>query len=60
MVICTPLDEFGFSLHKGEFRDVFGLRYGWSLPNVSSSCTCGISFSVDHAMTATWAAFNSP
>ena len=52
-----PLDEFGFSLYKGEFRDALCLRYGWSLPNVSSSCPCGMSFSVDHAMTCNLGGF---
>ena len=52
-----PLDELGFSLHEGEFRDAVCLRYGWSLPNVSSSCSCGMSFSVDHAMTCNLGSF---
>ena len=24
-----PLEEYGFSLHKGAFRDALALRYGW-------------------------------
>ena len=43
-----PLDEFGFSLHKGEFQDALCLRYGWSLPYVSSSCTCGYVIIIKH------------
>ena len=29
-----PIDEFGFFLHKGAFRDAVALRYGWQLPNL--------------------------
>ena len=25
-----PLEEYGFALHKGAFRDALALRYGWS------------------------------
>ena len=25
----VPLEEFGFTLHKGAFRDALTLRYGW-------------------------------
>ena len=46
-----PLDEHGFSLHKGDFRDAVCLRYGWSLPHLPTECICGASFTVDHAFT---------
>ena len=42
------LNEFGFSLHKGGFRDALSLRYGWQPPNIPSNCECGTSFSVEH------------
>ena len=29
---ALPLAEFGFSLHKGAFRDAVALRYGWLPP----------------------------
>ena len=45
-----PLEEFGFSLHKGAFRDAIALRYGWSPLNVPSHCACGTPFSVSHAL----------
>ena len=45
-----PVAEHGFHLHKGEFRDALCLRYGWNLRNTPTSCNCGASFSVDHAM----------
>ena len=46
-----PLKEHGFHLHKGEFRDAISLRYGWSLCHTPQQCSCGTTFSVDHAMT---------
>ena len=45
-----PLSEYGFSLHKGAFRDANALRYGWSPLNTPSHCACGSSFSVQHAL----------
>ena len=46
-----PLDEHGFSLHKGDFRDAVCLRYGWPLPHLPTECICGASFTVEHAFT---------
>ncbi len=45
-----PLEEHGFYLHKGEFRDALGLRYGWKLNNTPQTCNCGAQFTVNHAM----------
>ena len=45
-----PLDEYGYSLHKGAFRDAIALRYGWSPLNTPSHCACATSFSVQHAL----------
>ena len=45
-----PLEEFGFTLHKGAFRDAIALRYGWQPSLVPSSCACGSNFSVEHAL----------
>jgi hypothetical protein len=45
-----PIEEFGFSLHKGAFRDALAVRYNWPLHNIPSSCPCGSHFSVDHAL----------
>ena len=45
-----PLEEHGFYLHKGEFRDALCLRYGWNLCSTPQTCNCGAQFSVDHAM----------
>ena len=46
-----PIDDHGFALHKSAFRDALSLRYGWSLQNPPSHCTCGYPFSIDHALT---------
>ena len=46
-----PLDEYGFSLHKGDFRDAVCLCYGWPLPHLPMECVCGTSFTVEHAFT---------
>ena len=44
------VEEFGFSLHKGAFRDALALRYGWALQNTPSTCSCGTTYSVEHAL----------
>ena len=33
-VTALPIDDHGFFLHKGAFRDAVCLRYGWSLQNM--------------------------
>ena len=45
-----PLEEHGFYLHKGEFRDALCLRFGWKPNNTPQTCNCGAQFTVDHAM----------
>ena len=45
-----PLEEFGLTLHKGAFRDAIALRYGWQPALIPSTCACGTSFSVEHAL----------
>ena len=48
--LCSlPLNEHGFSLHKGAFRDALALRYGWQLSNLPKECVCGKAFTVEHA-----------
>ena len=47
---ALPLEEFNLTLHKGAFRDAIALRYGWQPINVPSKCTCGQSFTVEHAL----------
>ena len=45
-----PLEEFGFSLHKGAFRDALSLRYGWLPSNTLTYCACGAHFTVEHSL----------
>ena len=45
-----PIDEFGFALNKGEFRDAINLRYGRPLKHLPSTCPCGQKFDVTHAL----------
>ncbi len=46
-----PINEHGFTLHKAAFRDALSLRYGWPLQSTPSHCTCGHTFSIEHALT---------
>ena len=45
-----PIDEMGFTLNKGEFRDALKLRYDWEIADKPSICVRGDVFNVDHAM----------
>ena len=45
-----PIGEYGFHLHKAEFRDALRLRYNWQLNSTPRTCTCGAQFTVDYAM----------
>ena len=45
-----PIEEFGFCLHKGAFRDALALRYGWPPSNVPLHCVCGSTFTVEHVL----------
>ena len=36
-----PIEEFGFTLHKGAFRDAIAFRYEWPSPRIPVSCDCG-------------------
>ena len=49
-ISTLPVEEHGFCLSKGAFRDAISLCYGWTIQNVSSTCACGTPFSVAHAM----------
>ena len=52
-----PIEEYGFTLHKGVFHDALALRYGWHPANVPSKCSCGSTFSVEHALSCTRGVF---
>ena len=47
---ALPIEQHGFFLHKAAFRDAVHLRYGWDLPGIPNKCSCGATFTVDHAM----------
>ena len=38
---ATPLEQYGFSLNKAEFRDAIMLRYGKELMGLPATCPCG-------------------
>ena len=52
-----PIDEYGFALHKGDFRDALCLRYGWRPQHLPSLCVCGKSFSIEHALSCNFGGF---
>ena len=45
-----PIEEYGFCLHKGAFKDALALRYGWSPSNIPLHCECGSAFTVEHVL----------
>ena len=49
--------EYGFTLHKGAFRDALALRYGWISIKVPVECACGKPFSVEHALSCSRGGF---
>ena len=47
---AIPFEEQGFILNKQEFRDSLCLRYNVPLSGLPSTCACGDTFSVSHAL----------
>ena len=47
---AIPLDQYGFTLHKGAFRDALCLRYGWPPPHLAAHCARGQAFTIGHAL----------
>ena len=45
-----PLQEYGFVLNKGEFRDAINIRYGNKLRGLPQKCPCGQPFDLTHAL----------
>ena len=56
---ALPIAEHGFALHKGAFRDVLCLRYGWHPGHLPTECACGRRFTVDHALSCPCGGFQS-
>ena len=56
---ALPIQEHGFHLAKRQFWDAIRLRYGWPLTNTPSSCACGKTFSVAHALSCHLGGFTS-
>ncbi len=52
-------DIHGFALHKSAFRDALSLRYNWPIQNKLSFCSCGHTFSIDHALSCSTGGFPS-
>ena len=50
-VTAVPIKNKGFYLNKSEFWDAIYLRYGFQFKRIPSSCCCGKSFSMEHALT---------
>ena len=48
---ALPLTAHGFSLPKGQFRDALCLRYNWHPQHLPAHCSCGQTFTIDHALT---------
>ena len=45
-----PLEDQGFTLNKGKFRDALAIRYNAPLRGLPSRCPCGQPFDMNHAM----------
>ena len=54
---ALPLKEYGFDLHKEEFRDALCLRYGWQPSDLPLTCVCGESYTVAHSLMCLYGGF---
>ena len=54
---CRPLARHGFTLSKAQFRDGLALRYGWHPDRLPSTCSCGATFTVAHALSCATGGF---
>ena len=46
-----PLTSENYQLTKQNFWDLIRFRYGWQLSRLPSTCECGVTFSIEHALT---------
>ena len=56
---ALPLQQHGFTLHKGTFHDAIALRYGWTPSRMPMTCACGRKFEVEHALSCAKGGFPS-
>ena len=56
---ALPLKSHSFHLHKSAFRDAVHLRYGWTIPDTPSTCTCRQPFSMEHTLSCPKGGFPS-
>ena len=47
---ALPIEKHGLWLTKSEFRDALRIRYGWDFKNIPSTCACGSSIVLSHAL----------
>ena len=45
-----PVRKFNYVLNKQPFWNSIRLRFGWPIPVLPVSCSCGESFNAQHAM----------
>ena len=43
-----PLIEYGSDLNKQQFWDSIGLRFGWDIKNMPTTCSCGVKLNCQH------------
>lgn len=46
---ALPITEYGFFLHKGDFKDAICLSYGWHPAQLPTNCICNKKFTLNHA-----------
>ena len=45
-----PIKSQGFYLDKQSFWDALFLRYGLTVPKLPTYCVCGVSYTIEHAL----------
>ena len=45
-----PMREFNYALNKQQLWDSIRLRYGWPIPGLPFSCSCGEGFNIQYTM----------
>ena len=45
-----PIKDEGFQVNKQSFWDLIRIRYGYQLTRLPSTCVCGSTFDLDHAL----------